>query len=246
MGSTEAEPGDRALDARRGLEEMKDALRAALTSVAVSGPAERPHLPPTSRTALLVAMDDLHDDAVAAFAARGFPREVAETSLADIQRKDELYGDLVDDGWLIDVFLGRVVTLARLQFETQADARGRGIHIPEAGPLTPASVDDSLRLAREYFGADGTYVCTSWVFDPQLRALPEQSNLRAFAERFEVAPAEPTDSALRSVAKFVFRSTPEDVAERGPLHCPSALERIAYEVLAQHGTWSEPTGTLPA
>ena len=35
-------------------------------------------LPPASRAALLAAMDDLHEDAVAAFAALGLPREVAE------------------------------------------------------------------------------------------------------------------------------------------------------------------------
>lgn len=201
-------------------------------------------LPPASRTALLAAMDDLHEGAVARFAALGFPLEVAEASLADIRRKDELYGELVDDGWLIDAFHGRVVTLGRLQFETHAGERGRGIHIPESGPLAPASVDDSLALAQEYFGAGETYVCTSWVFDPQLCALPERSNLRAFAERFEVAPAEPTEAALRSLAKFVFRSSPDDIVERGLAPDPSALERIAYDVLSQRGTWSEPTGVL--
>ena len=203
-----------------------------------------PPLPPASRAALLAAMDELHEDAVAAFAALGFPREVAEASLADIRRKDELYGELVDDGWLIDVFHGRVVTLGRLQFETRAGEQGRGIHIPESGPLAPASVDDSLALAQEYFGAGETYVCTSWVFDPQLCALPERSNLRAFAERFEVAPAEPTESAVRSLAKFVFRSRPNDVLARGLARDSSALERIAYDVLSQRGTWSEPTGIL--
>jgi hypothetical protein len=189
-------------------------------------------------------MDHLHEDGVAAFAALGFPREVAEASLADIRRKDELYAELVDDGWLLDVFQGRVVTLGRLQFETRAGERGRGIHIPESGPLAPASVDDSLALAREYFGSGETYVCTSWAFDPQLRALPERSNLRAFAERFEITPAEPTEDAVRSLAKFVFRATPDDVVARGLPRDPSALERIAYDVLSQPGTWSEPSGVL--
>ena len=231
--------------------EATDALRARLASEASasataldSGRIATGRLPPMSRASLLTAMGEEHEDAVAAFAALGFPREVAEASLADIPRKHELYGDLVDDGWLLDVFLGRVVILGRLQFETHADERGRGIHIPESGPLAPTSVDDSLALAREYFGAGETYVCTSWVFDPQLRALPERSNLRAFAERFEVAPADPSAGAVRSLAKFVFRSRPEDVVTRGLSHDPSALERIAYDVLSRHGTWSEPTGTL--
>ncbi|MGO4298800.1 hypothetical protein [Leifsonia sp. RAF41] len=196
------------------------------------------------RHELAVAMADVNDEAVAALVARGFPLAVAAASLADIPRKLELYGELVDDDWLLAVFTGRVVTLGRLQFEVAPSRVGRNMHIPETGPLTPESVDDALARAAEWFHDGAPLVCESWVFDDRLRDLPATSNLRRFIERFDVPPTPSNQEGALSVAKFVFRSTPERVAAAPLRPHATALERIAYAALTGEGVWSKPRATL--
>lgn len=207
--------------------------------------ASRPStLPCVSRPELLAAMADLHQEAVAAIVATGLPREAAEDSLGDIPRKVESYGELVDDRWLLKVFTGRVLTLGRLQVEREAGERGRSLHIPEKGPLDAAAVDASLAAVGARFGRAVPLVCESWVFDPRLDALPEGSNLRRFAARFDVEAAEPTEAGGRDLAKFVFRSTPERVLSEPLRDGASGVERIAYAALAADGRWSEPFAVL--
>lgn len=88
--------------------------------------------------------------------------------------------------------------LGRLQYETVAakydykDVFKVGdtvynCHIPSAGPLTPESVEESLGLAREFYGIEGymPVVCHSWLLYPKHYEL-FGSNTRAFADRFDV------------------------------------------------------------
>jgi hypothetical protein len=198
----------------------------------------------TTRQELLAALEQRPDEAVAALVARGVPAGVAEASLADIPRKVRLYGDLVDDDWLHQVLTGRVLALGRLQFERDAGPHGRHVHIPETGRLDPAAVDASLTWAERYFADGAPLVCESWMLDPAVRQLPPTSNVRRFAARFDVAPAPRTADGARSLAKFVFRSTPEDVVAHPLPEDASAVERLAYAALAGDGVWSEPRGTL--
>jgi hypothetical protein len=218
----------------------RDALRAMLRSGA---PAEPPGV---DRSTLLALVDELHDDALAALAGRGVPDEVAAESLADIPRKASLYGDLVDDGWLLRVFTGGVLALGRLQFERLTGEHGRSIHIPETGPLTPEAVDASLARARSFFSDGSPFVCESWVFDPALGELPATGNLRSFVSRFDVEPAPRTAAGARSLAKFVFRSTPERALAAPLRDGASRVERIAYAALADGRGWSEPFALLRA
>jgi hypothetical protein len=215
---------------------------AALRSMLASGRSRS--VPGVGRGELLAAMAVLHAEAVAALEARGFPPPVGEASLADIPRKVETYGDLVDDGWLLAVFSGEVVTLGRLQFERRAGEQGRSLHIPELGPLDPDAVDASLAWAARVFGDGAPLICDSWIFDDRLAALPASSNLRRFGDRFDRTPEAPSLDGARSVAKFVFRSTPERVVATPLRSNASSLERIAYEALAGDGLWSKGLGRL--
>ncbi|WP_431220085.1 hypothetical protein [Leifsonia xyli] len=221
-----------------------DDPRAALRRMLREGTPHGSSAPRVARDELLRLLSELRGEAVAAMASRGVPADVAEESLDDIPRKASLYGDLVDDDWLLQIFCGCVLALGRLQFERDAGGHGRHIHIPEAGPLTPAAVDASLDRARAFFGDGAALVCESWVFDPALDVLPGASNLRRFADRFDVRPAKRTAEGARSLAKFVFRATPERAVATPLRKGASAVERIAYRALSNEGVWSEPRGIL--
>lgn len=215
---------------------------AALRSMLASG-RSRP-IPGVDRDELVEAMTGLRDEAVAALVRRGSPASVAEASLADIPRKVETYGDLVGDDWLLAVFNGEVVTLGRLQFERRAGRHGRNLHIPELGPLDRDAVDGSLALAARTFDDGAPLICESWIFDDRLGELSASSNLRRFIERFDRTPAAPSLDGARSVAKFVFRSTPERVVVEPLRAQASSLERIAYAALTGDGVWSKGFGRL--
>ena len=67
------------------------------------------------------------------------------------------------------------------------------MHIPEVGPLTDESVGESLRMAREYFGAKGypnaVAICESWLLDPALReCVSAPSNILDYQNRFTLFP----------------------------------------------------------
>ena len=64
-------------------------------------------------------------------------------------------------------------------------------HIPNCGPLTPESVQESLRLAYDFFGPNYgdklVFVCHSWLLYSETIGLwPENSNTRKFYDVFDV------------------------------------------------------------
>lgn len=72
------------------------------------------------------------------------------------------------------------------------------IHIPSSGPLYPEEVQESFRLAYEFFGPNHgdslVFRCSTWMlYPPTAKLLPENSNIRKFYEVFdiyrEVSPA---------------------------------------------------------
>ena len=96
--------------------------------------------------------------------------------------------------------------LGRLQFETYSMPFDYGTvvkkgdpvlncHIPSSGPLTPALVDEALRLAKDFYGERyKVVVCHSWLlYPPHASLFPEGSNLHAFYDRFLIARCEPTE-----------------------------------------------------
>lgn len=63
------------------------------------------------------------------------------------------------------------------------------IHIPALGPLEPALVEQSLEMAVKFFGEEKLYICTSWLLDPALKTVVEEtSNIWQFNQRFKKLP----------------------------------------------------------
>lgn len=83
------------------------------------------------------------------------------------------------------------------------------VHIPAGGRLTETACDDSLALAREFFGKffpDFRYTCFtchSWLLDEGLRnLLPCDSHILAFGNRFLRLHGEKSDAILRYLFKW--------------------------------------------
>lgn len=61
------------------------------------------------------------------------------------------------------------------------------IHIAQGEPLTWKACEESLEMARKFWGEDKPYVCHSWLLYPGLDAvLSETSNIREFRKHFNV------------------------------------------------------------
>jgi hypothetical protein len=151
-------------------------------------------------------------------------------------------------GWLPRHLIGSILEIGRLQHErctpglrTSAwflaegadwspGELGVNLHIPEAGPLEPGAVRESLRagrtVMRRRFPDQRLRVryCISWLLDPQLlEYLPETSNIVQFQRMFRIGPAK-DDDGDSSVRKFVF-GNPAGPVESLPQR--SSLERAA-------------------
>ncbi|WP_432564389.1 hypothetical protein [Kineococcus sp. SYSU DK003] len=220
-------------------------VRAALAADTVTDPGI-----PVDR--VVEALEELRPEVLARFGELGFDETVAQETLADVARKVEFYGTAeaagpdvgIGAGWLLRLARADVVALGRLQFERVPRPDGRAVHVPEAGPLDPAAVDDSLARAVEVFG-EGEFTCTTWLLDPLLPpALGEGSRITGFARRFEVGAVERGDHGDRAAAKFVFRRTVAEVLDPVAVHPRTRLERCVAEHLRAGGHWSEPRGAL--
>lgn len=196
---------------------------------------------------------------------RGVPADVSRRTLADLGRNMAVYrrrygrAGVQAPWWLVHHFRGELYQLGRLQFERARLGRRTGtalaaagldvgpdspclnLHIPDfQGPLTPAAVDRSLALAREFFplrfGEERPRVvtCHSWLLDTQLRKyLPGDSNIVRFQERFRIARAQ-TEPADTEPVQFVF-GDPELPVEGLPRR--TAVERAVGDHLRAGGHW---------
>jgi len=195
---------------------------------------------------------------------RRVPDEISWATLADLGRnlkRDRLLfgeGGLRTSGWLTLHFRGSLYQLGRLQFNRmniraahvagafrEGDA-ALGIHIPESGPLTPQSCDDSFAQTWPFFARHfpetptelGT--CTSWLLDPQLAEyLAAESNVLRFQRRFTLV-GEGYDGDA-DVLRFVFhRIAPklDDLPQR------TMLERAIVSHLRAGRHWRNRTGWL--
>ena len=122
------------------------------------------------------------------------------------------------------------------------------LHIPESGPLDPATVRESLRagrtVMRKRFPDHRLRVryCISWLLDPQLAVyLPESSNIVAFQRMFRIGPAK-DDDGDSSVRKFVFGNPSGPV---GSLPQRSSLERAAVAHWRAGRHWRVHVGRVP-
>ncbi|MEV0941480.1 acyltransferase domain-containing protein [Micromonospora wenchangensis] len=186
---------------------------------------------------------------------RGVPGAVTWATLADLGRNLAIDRRMRGEGWpVMQSWLtlhvrGGLYELGRLQHERGGTAIG--LHVPDAGPLTPEAVDASLDEAREFFPRHfpdehhTAFSCGSWLLDPQLRDyLPEDSNIIRFQRRFELLPYVPADGpdADVEVLRFAFRtlSTPLEQLPRR-----TALQRAIVDHLAAGGHWQWRHGRFP-
>jgi hypothetical protein len=176
-------------------------------------------------------------------AERGLSDDDSWATLQDLPRHAHLDRQLhgtpgLRKGWWVRLaWEGRLFELGRLQFEPR---EGRlNVHIPEAGPLTPADCDDSLARARRFF-AERVAECHSWLLDPQLADyLTAASNIVRFQRRFE--PIRRGEAVDESVLEFVFHRIRPDLDD---LPQETALQRAIVGHLRSGGHWYLHTGRL--
>lgn len=206
------------------------------------------------RCAYVAALLSTYDDVRRLLATRGVPADVADATLADLGRQmwvhERVTGmtGLDTQLWMMLVWSGELVALSRLQGERLGQT-AVGLHIPEGGPLTPDSVDDSLRRLRDgwpqWFGSTPSeVVCESWMLDPQLAEALPKSNIAAFARRFALDEGGYVDDA--SALYFVFRRRNVDVpGDLAGLPRDTSLQRVIIEHLEAGGHWMVRRGRLP-
>ena len=167
--------------------------------------------------------------------ALGLTEEESLSTLQELPRK--VHEGFGDTEWLELVWSGRIAELGRLQFEDKGDGV-LGVHIPETGPLDPDACDASFARAREVYPDHRTFVCTSWLLDPQLAGvLPAGSNIVRFQRRFELRAD--GEGGNGDVLRFVFHTADADIARLTPR---TTLERALVEHMRAGRSWRVPTG----
>jgi hypothetical protein len=120
------------------------------------------------------------------------------------------------------------------------------VHIPEAGPLTPATCDRSLQWAQDFFPVHfpteryKVAICTSWLLDDQLaNYLEPDSNIIRFQRRFRLLPG--GGNGDEDMLMFVFRRAAPVLDE---LPQRTSLERAVVRHLEGGHHWKVRTGWL--
>lgn len=172
-------------------------------------------------------------------------------SLADIDRKIDAYGGLADHSWLFGLLRGDVLTFGRLQFERTLKDGTRAMHVPEGDTLSPGSVEGALAQARDWLGQD-QIVCTSWLLDPGLHEMGEESNIVKFASRFDLLETvaepswrvQPNHEADHDVCRFLFRRPLHEVLDANLVVATTSVQRLVAARLRSGQHWVEPRGLL--
>jgi hypothetical protein len=122
-----------------------------------------------------------------------------------------------------------------------------GMHIPEAGPLTPEECDASVRAARAFYAAHfpehrfRVITCTSWLLDDQLAEyLPATSNIMRFQRMFTLVPG--AWDTNDDIVQFVFHRPASALDEVRPR---TTLERAIVAHIRARRIWRLRTGWLP-
>lgn len=203
-----------------------------------------------SLLALVSAASEVH----AELTRRGVPDETAWVSLSDLGQQVHIHrivhGEfgLSSQTWCAANYTGRLLWLGRLQYTLERDWLGAtpeggyvlSVHIPEAGPLKPESIDESLRLAREIAfpafadHAPRTAVLHSWLLDAGVLAeLSPESNMARFARRF-VPIGEPSPG-YRDALFFGFHIEPDGDVDLDALPQDTSLQRAIVRRLKAGG-----------
>ena len=201
--------------------------------------------------ALLASADDVR----AFHRSRGIPAALSDRALSDLGQQvwvhRRTYGAFGLDTyqWMTLAFSGNLYWLGRLQFNLVARADGWALstHIPETGPLTPESVDDSFDRAAAFFAQHfpdypaTRFHCGSWLLDPQLaEVLRPDSNVVRFQQRWTLE-GEPHPADADAIY-FVFRKRGEP--DRSTLPRDTSLQRAILDKLDAGGHWYLWNGTI--
>ncbi|MGN6741701.1 MAG: acyltransferase domain-containing protein, partial [Amnibacterium sp.] len=248
------EDGDRLAD----IEAMAQTLRAAIGVVGTTPTLDHPAATSDWRgvgVLPLLALLAVADDVRAFHRSRGIPASVSDRSLADLGQQvwvhRRTYGAFGVDTyqWMTLPFTGNLYWLGRLQYNLmqRADGWQLSTHIPETGPLTPESVDDSFAQAAAFFARcfpdypTSRFHCGSWLLDPQLaEVLKPESNMVRFQKRWtlEGGPSVADEDAIY----FVFRK--RGMPDRSTLPRETTLQRAILDKLDAGGHWNSWDGTV--
>lgn len=161
--------------------------------------------------AMLGAVILLGMDAHDRYRERNLSDKIYYDSMKDISiwtktcMKEAGHVGLYEFSWIMTFIRAEIIRLHRLEFHEitfnpvekwekagltiRKGEKVINIHVPEDGALTHEDVIESYRQAYHHFGRKGNaaFVCHSWLLYPGLlEFLPETSNIRAFAEDFDV------------------------------------------------------------
>ncbi len=178
---------------------------------------------------------------------KNLPENMCQDSVMDLKYKlmecKEVYNIWgAETLWFKGFFDLSRFTFGRLQYDvkkwTKEDYKGfvkKGdlcfsCHIPSSGPLKPCAVMESFKMLYNFFKndlKDGKLViiCESWLlYQPMVRVYEENSNMRKFAEMFDIIenidPEKNLYSNLRRVYGVVYegpetlKNLPEDTTLR--------------------------------
>ena len=109
------------------------------------------------------------------------------------------------------------------------------VHIPSDAKFTDENVDESLKMAKEFFGtyypdyADCEYTCYSWLLAPKLKELlSEDSNIVHFQNRFDIHTE---DKTCLSNLEWLFKV--EENTDFASLPEDTTLQKKVKELLLQ-------------
>lgn len=109
------------------------------------------------------------------------------------------------------------------------------IHIPQGGPLLPSEVDASLRQAASFFPWATIAVCDSWLLDPTLAHVCQDSpNIRSFQRRFTTFPIPQQGEPQIFERVFFFGARREDVLS---YQCTTSLQRRIQDAVRRGVTF---------
>ena len=102
------------------------------------------------------------------------------------------------------------------------------IHVPDGADLSKCARQSSYKLARKLYGID-LFVCDSWLlYEPTVKELPENSNIRSFFADFEIVSVFETHERA-DLYRVFGRNT--DFSDISSLPCSTRLQRVCINRL---------------
>ena len=177
--------------------------------------------------------------------------------LIECKEQHNIWGTFVL-AWFRGFYNLNLIKLGRLEYEKitldydYKDLVKKGdfvlnCHIPSSGPLTPESVEESLKKAYDFFGYNGSPMvvfCRSWMLFPELykNVFPKGSNLSKFYELFDVLEETAHDDfENRNLWRIFYKNKLDDIT---PEDLKSSLQKNLYTFLKNGGNMGHCDGII--